>query len=530
MGQSPQHLIMRFMHRMGLSHDGRGLPAALVSAQLRAARKSYPQVFCFTIVAGSLVVIQSRRADLAAPFYCLLVAMAVYSLKVWRCDRQRDWVVNDPQAVILHQAGMAFATAIAWNLLLGFSFIESQPEERVLICGIIAGVMAVGALNIAALPVASMMFLVGAMIVITPIVFLTGLPLTTFMLICIFVVMLAKAVMSQARLFSESYHAGLDLVDAASQREAAETARLQERARADVAEVRALQQAQAQTNEIRRAEMIALAERFEASLGEAVKSLGEAARDTRSCATTLADSSAAQADQTGAIAAARTSNTASSMHVTANRLSRSAEEVAQRVALQAAATSSVADDALEAEAVIAALIADAGEVGQVVAMISGIAGQTNLLALNAAIEAARAGEMGLGFSTVANEVKSLAVQTKTATRVIEDMIVAMQRRVEMAADKMGGILTRIGDVSNAAAGIRAAADEQTEVAVTISRDARNAASDNERLHIGVEGAALASDSCKQLAADMATATAAMAERAEGLSRDAHAFVVELRAA
>ncbi|MBB4153933.1 methyl-accepting chemotaxis protein [Sphingomonas jinjuensis] len=523
---------MRFMHRMELSHDGRGLPTALVSAQLRAARKSYPQMFCFTIITGSLVMMQSRRLDLTAPFFCLLVAIAVYSLKVWREDKRRDWAVDDAQSVILHQAAMAFATAVAWNLLLGFSFIESRPEERILICGIIAGVMAVGALNIAALPVASMMFLVGAMVVTTPIVFLTGLPLTTFLLICIFVAMLAKAVMSQARLFSESYHAGLDLLDSARQREAADTARLQERARAEISEARVLQEAQAQTNELRRAEMIALAERFEASLGEAVKALGEAARDTSDCATTLAASSAAQADQTGAIvaAAARTSHTASSMHVTANRLSSSAGEVAQRVALQAEATSSVAEDAQEAETVIAALIADANEVGQVVAMISAIAGQTNLLALNAAIEAARAGEMGLGFSTVANEVKSLAVQTKTATRVIEDMIVAMQRRVEMAAEKMGGILTRIGDVSNAAAGIRAAADEQTEVAVTISRDARNAASDNERLHIGVEGAALASDACKRLAADMAAATAAMAERAEGLSRGAHYFVVELRAA
>ncbi|MDU1694174.1 MAG: methyl-accepting chemotaxis protein, partial [Bradyrhizobium sp.] len=170
----------------------------------------------------------------------------------------------------------------------------------------------------------------------------------------------------------------------------------------------------------RKAEMIKLADAFQAAVGGIVTTVSSAAHQLEGAAGTLSGT-ANQTQVLSSMVAAASEEASTNVGAVASateEMSASVTEISRQVHDSSRIANEAVKQAERTDARINELQAAAGRIGDVVKLITAIAEQTNLLALNATIEAARAGESGRGFAVVASEVKALAAQTAKATEDI----------------------------------------------------------------------------------------------------------------
>jgi len=225
-----------------------------------------------------------------------------------------------------------------------------------------------------------------------------------------------------------------------------------------------------------KAAMQDLADDFEKAVGQIVLTVSSASTELEATATTLTKTADVTQELSGAVAVASEAASTKMQTVAAatEQMASSIKEISQQVQHSAAIAGEAVRQASKTDARIGELAQAAHRIGDVVKLITAVAEQTNLLALNATIEAARAGEAGKGFAVVAQEVKALAAQTTKATDEIGAQIASMQNATHDSVAAIKEIGGTIGRISEIAAAIAAAVEEQTATTQEIARNVHEA--------------------------------------------------------
>ena len=265
-----------------------------------------------------------------------------------------------------------------------------------------------------------------------------------------------------------------------------------------------------------------LATSFRETVGKIMDTVSATAAQLEKAASTL--TKAAEAAQTRSTAVAAASEDASTnvqtvasateeMSTSIGEIGRQVQE-SSRIANEAVAQAQKTDDR------ITKLAQAASRIGDVTQLITSIAEQTNLLALNATIEAARAGEAGKGFAVVAQEVKQLASQTARATSEISTQIAEMQAATQESVGAIKEIGGTIGRISEIAASIAAAVEQQGAATHDIARNVQQAASGTAEVAKNITGV-------NRESAETGAASGQVLASAKSLAGDSHRLKAEM---
>ena len=282
----------------------------------------------------------------------------------------------------------------------------------------------------------------------------------------------------------------------------------------------------------RRAAMHRMADTFEQATGEIVGTVSASAGTLQATARSMAitaDQTAAQSTTVAAAAEEAASNVGT-VAAAAEELGTSVQEIGRQVLGSADLARAAVGEADQTADLVQTLNASVARIGDVVGLISSIAAQTNLLALNATIEAARAGDAGRGFAVVAAEVKALADQTAKATDEIGQQIGQVQGATGQAVSAIGGIATRIREISTVAASIAAAVEEQDAATQEIVRNVGQAASGTGAVTRTITDVAEAAEATGIAANAVLTSASDLSRQSDRLSAEVRGFLATVRAA
>ncbi len=288
-------------------------------------------------------------------------------------------------------------------------------------------------------------------------------------------------------------------------------------------------QADKEAADFQNAALETFSQRFESRVRQVIGDVAAASAHLAEAATALSGEVEGSRDRSSGVA-----DSASSMADEFNRVAAASRQLADGArhanGYLTRATSSVGQASSRFEAMLASMSRLAGladQVGEFVALVNRIAGQTNLLALNANIEAARAGNLGLGFGVVANEVKSLATQTATATHDIEDRLGAIQSAVQMTVAEAQSVTSVMHDSAAQATDAASLVEQQTAATDDIDSSMRRSLEHAREVSSHATEVAHRLSGMQEVAERMQLAVAGLKSQSEALDAHVGQFLADM---
>jgi methyl-accepting chemotaxis protein len=280
----------------------------------------------------------------------------------------------------------------------------------------------------------------------------------------------------------------------------------------------------------RRALRAQLAEEFESQVASIVDSVAATIESLKNTAAALAMSAASttQSSADASVVAETTKADVARIADSSSQLSATAQSVRENAEQSKARAVLGVQEASAARAEIDLLAVASGQINNIAEIISGVTRQTNLLAINARIEAARAGDAGRGFCIVADEVKTLAAQTKNATESIGGHV----QQVGTAADHSINILKNmrsiITELEAKSTSIFSACDDQFRATEDIAAKVTQISGSSVAVAVNIAEAERTARATEAMAADVVDTADMLQGQADALRRQVEMFVSQLR--
>lgn len=275
-----------------------------------------------------------------------------------------------------------------------------------------------------------------------------------------------------------------------------------------------------------------LAEEFESSVGDVVKSLHETMSQFDAMSKTLSIV-VEETNRKAEAASTATDNTSQNMQNVASateQLNTSIEQVNDKTNLSTQTVQTAVEEATSANQRVEDLAGAMDEISGITTIIQNIAEQTNLLALNATIEAARAGEAGKGFAVVASEVKTLANETSSATEKISSKIAHLQSESKEVVEVIRKNADTIQSLEEITTAITEAIDHERAAIGEISRSVQETTRLTTDVSENIQGVSEATTQTESASKDVAKAVTYLKEQTTTLDESIASFLQQIRSA